>query len=217
MFLVKARVNNVTHNGFACVPFLDEDSPHAPLRITKRIFEMKKYKYQIKTAKYNSKNSEILCELSFKAQDKSEYKKIKSFIATTFLNQIKRSKQHLVTDIKTQRLTMRFSEDMHLFITSLKHASGLNYNDLFEVLMRKAKIIITEPDPILADLEQQRLIEINKLRAELAATFKNMNQIAKHINTMAIDDFKDFDPNETNALLLSIDCSLNNIRGLYDR
>ena len=76
MFLVKARVNNGTRIGFACVPFLDEDSPHAPLRITKRIFEMKKYKYQIKTAKYNSKNSEILCELSFKAQDKSEYKQI---------------------------------------------------------------------------------------------------------------------------------------------
>ncbi|MEH6595194.1 MAG: hypothetical protein V7736_06560 [Colwellia polaris] len=197
--------------------YLDEDSPHTPLRITKRIFEMKKYKYQIKTAKFNSKNSEILCELSFKAQEKSEYQKIKSFIATIFLNQIKRSKQYLGQDKKTKLLTMRFSEDMHLFITSLKHASGLNYNDLFEVLMRKAKIIITEPDPILADLEQQRLIEINKLRAELAATFKNMNQIAKHINTMAIDDFKDFDPNEINALLLSIDCSLNNIRGLYDR
>ena len=48
-------------------------------------------------------------------------------------------------------------------------------------------------------------------------SFKNMNQIAKHINTMAIDDFKDFDPNEINALLLSIDCSLNDIRGMYDR
>ncbi len=178
---------------------------------------MQKYKYQIKTAKYNSKNSEILCELSFKAQDKSEYKKIKSFIATTFLNQLKRSKQHLVQDTKTKRLTMRFSEDMHLFITSLKHASGLNYNDLFEVLMRKAKIIITEPDPELAALEHQRLIAINKLRAELAATFKNMNQIAKHINTVAIDDYKDFDPNGINAQLLSIDCSLSDIRRLYDR
>ena len=178
---------------------------------------MKKYKYQIKTAKYHAKNSEILCELSFKAQDKSEYKKIKSFIATTFLNQLKRSKQHLVQDTKTKRLTMRFSEDMHLFITSLKHASGLNYNDLFEVLMRKAKIIITEPDPVMAVLEQQRLSEINKLRAELAATFKNMNQIAKHINTMAIDDYKNFDPNEINALLLSIDCSLFDIRDMYDR
>ena len=178
---------------------------------------MKKYKYQIKTAKYNSKNNEILCELSFKAQDKSEYQKIKSFIATTFLNRLKRCKQHLVQDKKTKLLTMRFSEDMHLFITSLKHASGLNYNDLFEVLMRKAKIIITESDPEFAALEQQRLLATNKLRAELAATFKNMNQIAKHINTMAIDDFKDFDPNEINALLLSIDCSLCNIGGLYDR
>jgi len=197
--------------------YLDEEIPHAPLRITKRIFEMEKYKYQIKAAKYNTKNNEIRCELSFKAQDKSEYQKIKSFIATTFLNQIKRSKQHLTQDKKTKLLTMRFSEDMHLFITSLKHASGLNYNDLFEVLMRKAKIIITEPDPELAALEQQRLLAINKLRAELAATFKNMNQIAKHINTMAIDDFKDFDPNEINAQLLSIDCSLFDIRDKYDR
>ena len=178
---------------------------------------MKKYKYQIKTAKYNNKNREVLCELSFKAQDKSEYQKIKNFIATTFLNQLKRCKQHLVQDTKTKRLTMRFSEEMHLFITSLKHASGLNYNDLFEVLMRKAKIIIEKPDPVLADLEQQRLVAINKLRAELAATFKNMNQIAKHINTMAIDNYKDFDPNETNALLLSIDCSLFDIRDMYDR
>jgi len=197
--------------------YLDEEIPHAPLRITKRIFEMKKYKYQIKTAKYNTKNNEIRCELSFKAQDKSEYQKIKSFIATTFLNQIKRSKPHLTQDKKTKLLTMRFSEDMHLFITSLKHASGLNYNELFEVLMLKAKIIITEPDSALADLEQQRLIEINKLRAELAATFKNMNQIAKHINTVAIDDYKDFDPNEINATLLSIDCALCDIRGMYDR
>lgn len=197
--------------------YLDEDSPHTPLRITKRIFEMKKYKYQIKTAKFNSKNSEILCELSFKAQNKSEYQKVKSFIATTFLNQIKRSKQHLGQDKKTKLLTMRFSEDMHMFITSLKHASGLNYNDLFEILMRKAKIIITEADPELAALEHQRLIAINKLRAELAATFKNMNQIAKHINTVAIDDYKDFDPNEINAQLLSIDCSLSDIRSMYDR
>ena len=178
---------------------------------------MKKYKYQIKTAKYNSKNNEILCELSFKAKDKSEYQKIKSFIATTFLNQLKRCKQHLAQDKKTKLLTMRFSEDMHMFITSLKHASGLNYNDLFEILMRKAKIIIEESDPVLADLEHQRLVSINKLRTELAATFKNMNQIAKHINTMAIEDFKDFDPNETNALLLNIDCALCNIGGLYDR
>ena len=217
MFLTKARVNNGTRIGFACVTFLDEDSSYSFIRITKRIFEMKKYKYQIKTAKYNTKTSEVLCELSFKAQDKSEYQKIKSFIATTFLNQIKRSKQHLVQDTKTQRLTMRFSEDMHVFITSLKHASGLNYNDLFEILMRKAKIIIAEPDPEFAALEEQRLIAINKLRAELAATFKNMNQIAKHINTIAIDDFKDFDPNEINALLLSIDCSLFDIRDMYDR
>lgn len=178
---------------------------------------MKKYKYQIRTAKYHAKNNEILCELSFKAQDKSEYQKIKSFIATTFLNQLKRGKQYLVEDKKTKLLTMRFSEDMHSFITSLKHCSGLNYNDLFEVLMRKAKIVISEPDPEFAALEEQRLIAINKLRAELAATFKNMNQIAKHINTVAIDDYENFDPNEINALLLSIDCSLFNIRDMYDR
>ena len=65
-------------------------------------------------------------------------------------------------------------------------------------------------------MEQQRLIAINKLRAELTATFKNMNQIAKHINTVAIDDYENFDPNEINALLLSIDCSLFNIRDMYD-
>ena len=106
---------------------------------------------------------------------------------------------------------MRFSEEMYQFIVSLKKASGLHYNDVFETLICKSKIIISSPDPVLSDLEHQRLAAINSLRSEVSTTFKNLNQIAKHLNTLAIEDYNDIDINEINASLLSIDCALNRI------
>jgi hypothetical protein len=178
---------------------------------------MKKFKYEILKAKYDDKNNRVLCQISFKVLDKNEYNEIKSFIASTFINQIKRCKPHFSDAKKAKLLTMRFSEEMHQFIVSLKKVSGLNYNDLFETLMCKSKIIISSPDPIFSDLENQRMAAINSLRSELSTTFKNLNQIAKHLNTIAIDDYKRIDINEINASLLSIDCALNNIGAVCDR
>lgn len=178
---------------------------------------MKKFKYEILKAKYDDKNNRVLCQISFKVLGKNEYNEIKSFIASTFINQIKRCKPHFTDAKKVKLLTMRFSEEMHQFIVSVKKASGLHYNDVFETLMCKSKIIISSPDPSLSDLEHQNLAAINNLRRELSTTFKNINQIAKHLNTIAIDDYKGIDINEINASLLSIDCALNNVGAVCDR
>lgn len=172
---------------------------------------MKRYKYQITKAKFDEKHNRVICQLSFEVQDKTEYSQIKSYIASTFISQLKRCKPHFCNAKKAKLLTMRFSEEMYQFIVSLKKASGLHYNDVFETLICKSKIIISSPDPVLSDLEHQRLAAINSLRSEVSTTFKNLNQIAKHLNTLAIEDYNDIDINEINASLLSIDCALNRI------
>jgi hypothetical protein len=177
---------------------------------------MKKYKYEIKKAKFDEKRNRVICQLSFEVQDKTQFKQLKSFIASTFINQIKRCKPHFCNAKKAKLLTMRFSEEMHQFIVSLKKASGLHYNDVFETLMCKSKIIINSPDPSLSDLEHQRLAAINNLRSEVSTTFKNLNQIAKHLNTLAIEGYNGIDINEINASLLSIDCALNRIGVVCD-
>lgn len=177
---------------------------------------MKKYKYQIIKAKFDEKHNSVICQLSFKVQDKTEYSQIKSFIASTFINQLKRCKPHFSNAKKSKLLTMRFSEEMQQFIMSLKKASGLHYNDVFETLMCKSEIIISSPDPALSDLEHQRLTTVNGLRNEVSTTFKNLNQIAKHLNTLAIEDYNGIDINEINASLLSIDCALNRIGVVCD-
>ena len=48
---------------------------------------MKKYKYEITKAKFDENNNRVICQLSFKVQDKSEFSQIKSFIASTFISQ----------------------------------------------------------------------------------------------------------------------------------
>jgi len=177
---------------------------------------MKRFKYEISKAKFDEKNNRVVCQISFRVQDKSDYSQIKSFIASTFINQLKRCKPHFSNAKKSKLLTMRFSEEMQQFIVSLKKASGLNYNDVFGTLMCKSKIIISSPDPTLSDLEHQRLTVINSLRNEVSTTFKNLNQIAKHLNTLAIEDYNGIDINEINASLLSIDCALNQIGVVCD-